>query len=499
MMERNANLRAGWILAVTVLVVGLLCVGFHWERWRKGLLPLKRAQTAAGEGLVIRSDGLGYYAWLRSLLIDGDWSFDNEFDEHNTLGDFVPPASWRTPIGRRALPWSIGPACWWALAIVPGHAILLVLQGEGLPWAADGYSLPYQILVACGTLLAAALTLLLLHGICRRYARPERAALAAALLTLGTTIVFYEAIEVSMAHGVGTLATAALTCYWLRSYGSPGPGRWFLVGLLLGLAALVRWQLVTFAILPLGEAALRMLHRRAGSRSLALSLVLMSGGLCIGFLPQMIAWRCVYGQWLAAPLATSPHWLTPALHELLWAQDRGLFYWTPLTLFACLGFASLVRRDKERQTEALREPAVLLLLAFVVQVYVLASLWGGQVYLGAAFGFRHLTEALVALAPGLALLLERSTPRRCQLLAVTGILLVTWNLLLIAQYRYGLVPAAGGRSVDRMAANVVRLIVRKKALLVGQVFAGPGLLLWLSRRSSRPRSRAAAGPAVHAG
>jgi hypothetical protein len=483
MRERNANRRAGGILVVAGLVVGLLCVGYHVERWRKGLLPLNQTQSAAGEGLIIRSDGLGYYAWLRSLLIDGDWSFDNEFDEHNVLGDFVPPPSWRTPIGRRALPWSVGPACWWSLAIVPGHVVLLVLHDRGLPWAADGYSLPYQLLVAGGTLAAAVLTLFLLYRICRRYTRPERAALAAALLTLGTTIVYYQAIEVSMAHGVGTLATAALTWYWLRSHGSPGSGRWFVVGLLLGLVALVRWQLVTFAILPLGEAALLLLRGRAAPRSLVLRLGLVCGGALLGFLPQMIAWRCVYGQWLAAPLTTAPHWLTPSLRDLLWSEDRGLFYWTPLVFLACAGSACFLSRSGKDQTAVARAPALLLILAFVIQVYVLASLWGGQVYLGVAFGFRQLTEVLVALAPGLALLLERSKPRHFQLLAVAGLLLVTWNLLLLAQYRYGLVPAAAGCSLDRMAGNIVRLLVRKKGLLVSQVFAGPGLLLWLSWRA----------------
>src|SRR5262249_33210211 len=45
------------------------------------------------------------------------------------------------------------------------------------------------------------------------------------------------------------------------------------------------------------------------------------------------------------------------------------------------------------------------------QVYLLASIRGAVIHLGAAFGHRLLTEALVALAPGLALLLEAAGPR----------------------------------------------------------------------------------------
>ena len=47
------------------------------------------------------------------------------------------------------------------------------------------------------TLVVSVLGLGLLYATCRRYARAQRAALAAASLTLGTSIVFYSAIEVA--------------------------------------------------------------------------------------------------------------------------------------------------------------------------------------------------------------------------------------------------------------------------------------------------------------
>src|SRR5262249_43368748 len=177
-------------------------------------------------------------------------SFDNEFDEHNPLGDYVPPPEPRTPRGRRPNQWSVGPACVWAITVVPGHLALKAVEGDA--WPADGYSLPYQLLVGATTLLASFAGLGFLYGICRRYADPIPAALAAAFLVLGSGIVFYSSIEVTMAHSVGPTATAALAWYWLRTYGSPRLGRWFLVGVLVGVAALMRWQLVTFAVLPAG-------------------------------------------------------------------------------------------------------------------------------------------------------------------------------------------------------------------------------------------------------
>jgi hypothetical protein len=488
---------ARWALAAVALVEVFLFTGFHWDRWSKSLLPLNRPQALQGEGLVIRCDGHGYYAWLRSLLIDGDWSFDNEFDEHNVVGDFVPPPEARTDLGRRVNQWSVGPACLWAVTIVPGHFGIRALQSWGLPWAADGYSLPYQLLVGVTTLLSSFLSLGFVYSTCRRYAEPVKAALAAAFLILGTTIVFYGSIEVSMAHSVGPAAIAALEWYWLKTYGSARPGRWFLVGVLVGLAALMRWQLVTFAFLPAGECFLAVL--KAGRKqpacrwdSVGPGLGLTSAGIgaIVAFLPQLVAWRCVYGHWLVTPIAVNHNWLTPSWGRVLLSEDRGLFSWTPMTLLGCIGF-HYCRKGEER--------LALLFGAFALQVYLLASLWGEMVELGVSYGLRHFTESVVALGPGLALLLERSARRGLQIVGGLGCLLVMWNLVLICQYRYGWIPAATGVDLSTLLANVPRLILRKRLLLVGQVLAGPLVLAWVVSQLSSTRIAAEEGDALSAG
>jgi hypothetical protein len=493
-------------LAVVVLVELILFTGYFQERWLKGLVPLGEPRARAGEGLIIRSDGLGYYAWLRSLLFDGDWSFDNEFDEHNILGDYVPPRTERTAVDRRPNPWSIGPACVWAVLVVPGHFVLHAV-GAG---PADGYALPYQLLVGAATLLASFGGLGFVYGIARRYAAPGPAALTAAFLTLGTGLVYYNTLEPTMAHGIGTAAVAGLVWYWLRTYGSRRPGRWLLVGVLLGLVMLVRWQLATLVVLPVGEVflhalaglkaaghdsyqpearargfpslALRAGEGQLGLRYLAL-LLLTALGTAAGFAPQMFAWHCVYGDWLVAPMAVAHNWLHPAWWHVLATPDRGLFYWTPLCLLAVLGALRGLREDG---------PLVLLGLAFALQVYALASVWGTGVYLGVAFGFRQLTEAVVLLTPGLALLLGRTSPRGLWWLGLLGCGLVLWNLLLLCQYRYGLVPANAGVEPATLLANVGRLVVRKRLLLVGQVLLGPLLLgLYLGRLVQRSATLAA--------
>jgi hypothetical protein len=482
------KVRHCWALALVALVEIYLFCGFHHDRWYKSLAALGRPRARTGEGLVIRCDGLGYYAWLRSTLIDGDWSFDNEFDEFNVTDDWVPYPWQRTELGRRANPWSVGPACFWAMTVVPGHFLISSSQAAGHSWPADGYSLPYQLLVGVSTLLLSIVGLGFLYAICCQFADCRRAAVTAGLLTLGTTIVYYSAIEVSMAHGIATAAVAIFVFYWMRSYASLRVRRWLLVGMLLGAVTLIRWQLATLAVLPVGEVAWNLLckqnsvPRERGQLLLAFASAVAAATLA--FSPQLIAWRIVYGQWLASPIPISHNWLRPAPWQVLFSQDRGFFYWTPLPLLACLGYFFFVVRRRRKSAmivsvdHTLPAKLFLLISAFAIQVYVLASVWGPGVYLGAAYGFRHLTESVVLLAPGLALLFQRVPARAYAWLAALCCLVAAWNLTLLCQYRYSYIPPALGVDPAEMLANALRLIQRKRLLLVGQILMGP-LLLWL--------------------
>jgi hypothetical protein len=486
-------------LALVALVEVYLFCGFHWDRWYKSLLPFPRPQAQTGQGLVVRCDGLGYYAWLRSLIADGDWSFDNEFDEYNVIGDAVPSPADRTPIGRRANPWSVGPACVWSLAIIPGHIVVKSLQNFGFAWPADGYSLPYQLLVGLTSLGISIIGIGFMYGVCRHFAEPRRAALATGLLTLGTTVVYYGAIEVSMAHGIGTTVVACFVWYWLTTYGSASPRRWFALGLLAGAVALVRWQLATLVVLPAGEAVLALLSarsrmcdqgavmERAARYTAAVPLAdsemgiaaeldrtarnaaIFAASALLAFVPQLIAWQVVYGSHWPSPIAVSHNWLRPSFWQVLFSRDRSFFSWTPLVFIALIGF--FVGRERSGK-------AFLLIVAFALQVYVLASLWGTGVYLGVAYGFRHLTECVVVLAPGLALLLQRIPNRVLPWFALLGSSLALWNLLLVAQYRYGILPPDSGADFSTLLHGALRLIERKRILLLGQALLAP-VALWL--------------------
>jgi hypothetical protein len=481
------DLKPKYLLSVTFCILAALQVSLfvdhHKHRWDS----MGNRENSLGEGLFICHNGLGYYAWLRSLLIDGDWSFDDEFDDHALTNDYVPPPSYRTPIGRRANQWSIGPACLWAVTVVPVHLVTKTLA----PAIADGYSPPYQWTIGLTSLVASLAGLGFTFAVCRKVARPSRAALGVAWLWLGTTVIYYGATEVSSAHGLGAAAMAVLVWYWFTTYGSTRPARWLVVGLLIGAAALMRWQLLTFAALPGGELLLTRWQSDEATRPAAVGRAMMCSvlaalGGAAALFPQMLAWRCVYGAWIIAPLpGVVWNWSQPSLWQVLCSWDRSLFYWTPLALFVCLGavwaaFPQAARPGRNR-------PFLILLFAFGLQVYVVASVlgrgpflphtgnWSG-VHLAGCYGFRFLSESLIALAPGFVWSLERLPTRLFSVAAGLGGLLVMWNLQLIGQFEHGLLSLFAGASPKQLLGNSWVLLRREPGTFIAFAVLGPVLL-----------------------
>jgi hypothetical protein len=463
------------ILAVTAAVQTGLFAGLFAGQRQYTFANQASITAVVGEGIVIRGDGLGYYAWLRSLLFDGDWSFENEFDEHNAFHSWLPGPTMVTPIGRRWNHWPVGPACAWAVTVAPGHLILT--HGIGGRWATvTGYETPYQFMVGATSLLLSITGTGFMYAACRRLTRPVPAALGAAFMSLGTSVLYYGSLEGSMAHGPAAAALAVYLWYWLRTYGSDRILRWWMTGFLLGVVALMRWQLATYGLLVAGEAVLvAPFGRRAVGR-----LALIGFGSLLTFWPQLAAWKCVFGSWLPSLHPLEHNWLMPRLWEVLGSTDRSLFYWTPLAAVGFIGFGHVRGRA----------PIAWLGLAFAAQAYFYAAVTGPGVSLGASFGCRSLSESCVGLAPPLALLLDNAPRTRFRWLTILGSSLVLWNLLLIAAYRSLLVPADAGAGPAQLLGALIHLCHLRPLTVLVQTIA-PVTIVALALKA-RPASRPAA-------
>src|SRR5574337_1814812 len=106
----------------------------------------------------VRGDGVGYYAYARALVVQGNWRFEPDWLHANSSflanrakadGQILPGEY--TATGHLNNHFSIGPALDWMPFLQVTHAAVRVFDSFGGKIAADGFSWPYTYTMALVT------------------------------------------------------------------------------------------------------------------------------------------------------------------------------------------------------------------------------------------------------------------------------------------------------------------------------------------------------------
>lgn len=383
-------------------------------------------------------DGSYYFAYLRSLAFDRDVNFGNDYAMlGNQFGYGVNATT-----GRAENVFTIGPAVMWMPFAAVGQAVVRAGNAWGGAWEApDGTGPRFQRIVFFGSVVFGVLALALAFSLAAPLWGPRLAFVAVVGMATGTPLLWFMLRQPSYSHAAAALAVAAFVALWYRTQQARGPASWAALGALLGIAMLVRPQEVTHAILPLADwlalaiAAARRRDGKALARLIGVGLLFVAAAV-VAFVPQMLAWRSIYGHALTIPQGGGfMLWGSSRFGAVLFSSRAGLFAWHPLTLLACLGLVGL---SLSRRTPVpARRLARLGLLAIAAQAYVngAASDWWG----GWAFGGRRFLDCTVYLAFGLTAALAKLpriwewVTRRCKpalpVLAVAAFAFFNWQLM----------------------------------------------------------------------
>lgn len=384
------------------------------------------------------ADEIQYYASLRSLALDHDLDFENEyrhFYERDPQGLQAFKATFldqrEAGTGRHINFAPLGAGLLWSPFFLLAHLGVLLARALGAGVAADGFSFPYLAAVAFASALYAFLGLLLVHLLLQRAGgfAEDVATLAVLAVWLGTPAVYYMTIAPGFGHAASLFAVSALLWLTWRAASRPGGGGtagWLGVGLAGGLCGLVREQDVLFLAVPAGLVAWDALRARALARGARRALVLAAGAL-LALVPQLLAYRTLTGGYSPSRLITRKMlWWSPHALEVLVDPGHGLYLWTPLLLVATVGLLGWTARRRDAW-------AVLLCVALALQVWINGSVdsW----HMAGAFGARRFVAASPLFAFGLAAALawlgRRAGLRSAVLVAAVGI---WWNLSLMVQF-----------------------------------------------------------------
>jgi hypothetical protein len=404
------------------------------------------------------SDEIEFFSWLHSWTFDRDVDFDNEYRYFYEAGPGRHPGFVETFLegtneaGRRPNFAPIGSAILWLPFYAGGH---IAAGLSGVP--TDGLSHPYIAAVAYGSAVYGFLAVLLSAAIARRLL--GRSGLtAAALVWVGTPLMFYMYVAPGFSHACSAFAVALFLWVWLRIR-----ERWSVAGVVaLALAAalmpMVREQDAFFVVGPaIDFLRWAWLRTRPGqpAPTQGWRRVVMLAGIGVvtsvaAYTPQLASYQALNGH--PSPTSTVARkmtWTSPHFVDVLLSPQHGLFLWTPLALVAVAGLAWLAVRARRGtgpastagRPDAAPGPhpdlgwiAALMLLMGLLQVYVSGSVESWTV--AGAFGQRRFVALTPLLTVGMAALLPPPGERRRRLLATLAVclLLVWWNLGLMAQF-----------------------------------------------------------------
>jgi hypothetical protein len=437
--------------------------------WFVFLLPplvLANPRFEAKAHAIHGNDGFLNYAYAHSLLVGQDLNFTDDyrlFDLH-----FARPRDYDfrfqdTPLdpvtGRPVNRYGWGSALLWSPLLVPAQVIGELWQSALQPFEGrfDAFSEFHFLAVRLGTALWAVLGLAALAAVARRHLLPatDRGLFVAAMTALGlvvcTNLVFYIYLHPSMSTGPAFGLAGILIWQIHRLADRRSPGRWFALGLTMGLLICTRYGDIGLALglMPALWAADRQARRREPGLDRPIAILGFFAGLAPVVLVQMSP--------LSGPapyLGPDYQWEFPGRHSLavLVSFHHGWITWHPAVLVGLIGLV-VMTRDSSLPLWLRLTP-----LAVVAQLLAVGAWpeWTG----GASFGGRLMATALSVVFLGLVVALRWMGERWGLRWAVAMVvLLALWNLDLLAQYALEMIPRQGPVSPLEVWRNSWELVV----------------------------------------
>ena len=365
-------------------------------------------------GSSIWGDSHYYFAYTRSLVMDGDIDFANESVEPGFA--FPNGINVIEKTGRVANNFSPGTGILWIPAFAISQLVVFILYELGFPVLTDGYSLIVQLFVGYSAIFYAISGLFISFLALRKLVDKKVALFTTGIFLATTQLMYYVFVDPLNSHTVSFFFSSLLLYFVVKITRQKIDLSWAQAvsfGAIIGALSLIRNQDVILAI-PSGLAILYMSREKALS-FFKLTLSGFVASLIIGI--QLFATWTIYHQ-LNSPYliqGQSLNWLSPDFIRVLFSQGNGLFYFAPITAIAVAGLAKLPKVKMA--------VASISLASFVLSLYVIAA-WGPEI-VGGPYGSRMFISVLPFLMVGIVLFAHRlRTTSGIALIAI----LTFWNI-----------------------------------------------------------------------
>jgi hypothetical protein len=412
----------------------------------------------------VHGDGVGYYAYARALIVQGNLRFEQDwlrasegFSRDRRGSDGTLADDQYTDTGYVNNVFTVGPGILWSPFLATAHGSVLVARRLGSSVPADGFSWPYQTAMGLGTALYGFLSLLFSFAMARKFVEERWAFLATVGIWAASSLPVYMYFNPSWSHAHSAFVVALFLWFWERTRPRRTLRQWIVLGLIGGMMLNTYFPNVVFLLVPLVESLrsyFRFRTRDDFARQLAHN-VAFAVSLIIAFTPTLATRLIIFGglfrfgsygqqawDW------TAPHWF-----DVLFSANHGLLSWTPLLALALLGLFFTADRAK-----ALSFYLALAALAFY---YLIASYphWNGM----SSFGNRFFISLTPIFIFGLACFFDRAArllPQQSRPVVLASLVgfFSLWNAGFIFQWGTQMIPPRGAISWKQMTYNQVFVV-----------------------------------------
>jgi len=377
----------------TISLITLLIL--FYVTWRVATL-YPRWDNAAAEA-TISWDVFGYYLYLPAYVIYDDLGglkfVDEIFATYQPAGDFHHAVA--QPDGRYVMKYPIGMALLYFPLFLIGHMVALLSD-----FPADGFSRPYQVALSWGSIVYAWIGLALIRKVLLTYVSDKAVAICLGVLVLATNYLNYVSFDGAMPHNYLFAVYAGILLLTMRWHENPSTETAVGIGLLVGLATIIRPIELMAILIPLlwtvkdRETFLEKWEMIQQRKRDVLGLVI--GMIVMGAI-QLIYWKIYSGQFFYYSYGEYGFdWLNPHLYHGLLSARKGWLTYTPVMIFALIGFIPLYKYY--------RSLFGAILIFILINIYVVYS-WEVWWY-GGSFGSRAMIQAYAVLAIPFAILIE---------------------------------------------------------------------------------------------
>lgn len=370
-------------------------------------------------------DDAGYYSYVRSGIIDGDFDFFNEkkYWHFDTLTSAWYSANY----------WPMGQAILWIPFFIAGHAIAGLFILLGYQVAADGYSFPYHALTSIASSCETFLALLICYELLKRFFSRGVCLATTTLIFTTTSLSYYTFIRNRMSHSGDVLISFIFFLLFIKFYKKKNQPLSFYVlcGVFAGFLIDLRYINVVYMVIPLAifiETFIPGRMENAQRKKTRFGLMLGGIAFIIMIFPQLTAWKVLHGIFSPMnPLQTivepSFFGVISSIGDLFFETSWGLAFNEPIWL---IGLAGLILYSfKDHQLGIL---CLLIFIGFCVTPVILGN--------GNSFGQRYMLSALPVLAVGLGYCIDLTRKKIPHFfLIIIGVLLSGWLYILLLNYK----------------------------------------------------------------